>query len=590
MRAAHTKCDECGREMSKARAIRNGKAYCDACHKRLSKPVPCRECGKTVRIHAAGDPLCKSCSAKGRTCLRCGKPIVKAGLTVDGGVVCSPCARHYHEPRLCAVCGSASIHLSRDRRLGFDQPACPKCRRSDHATCSCCGKHRLPAGYDHAGRPLCRHCLKNAGTPFICPLCGHEGKRHSASRCVDCYWSERLSFEVDALAGQLSNSDLRASLPGYAAFLAGRRRPLAATLLFRRHCAFFLELDLNPSLLCDGSLLLTRFGADDLRRRALPYGYLAQIGLLERPDSSEIERHIEHRQQTMLISQPRPDWKTKLLRDFQQRLHDQQSKLVARGWSGRFMRLNDRTVTGYLRGAAHLLDSLSADLNIIQQLDQVQLDCYLVSYPGRLNPLRRFVRYLNQHGRLFEPLLIPRSRRPLVQLGNLLPPERIDQLLDRWQSGEPNPTHALLLLCIALYAQPVQRLVRMRLSQVIQTPDGGYLIRFAKTPIRLPDQLAHLLQLHLETMTQQTNDDIWLFPGRHPGRHLSEAALTCLLQREGVSQPQLFTTALIYSFVFGAQIPKSLTYAFGVSPITAVNYQTVLSVRLAREAAKRART
>lgn len=574
--------------MAKAAAIRKGKPFCAACHKRLSRPVPCRVCGKTVKVHADEEPVCKSCAAKGRTCLRCCKPIIKAGLTVDGGVVCSPCARHYTEPKPCAICGAMSRRLARSSWLGFTDPACPRCLRVGHKTCAVCGKHRLPAGKDGQGRPLCKKCLDSASTPFICPACGKPGKRHSSTKCEACYWQERLAREIDGLAGRLSSARLISALPGYSKYLSERCGSRAGTRRLRHHAGFFEALDQEPLLMDDSDLLLERFGADGLRRYALPYGYLAEAGVLEKPDTDDVVSHCQDRQQQAILSRQRPEWAARLLVSYHDYLTRLQAKLRARGWHGEYERLGDRTVTGYLRGAANLLDSLPDGLVGIQQLDQILLDRYLVAHPGRRNPLLRFVRYLNRQGKLFAKLQLAHLRRPLAQLNDLLGPEQQNLLLHEWLYGQFQPGHALLLLFMLLYAQPIERLVRMTWSQVTPDGNGGYCIRFAKTPLTLPPEIVGLVGKHAEAMSRKAHPvsgDAWLFPGRMPGSHMTEAAVTNLLNREGVTQSQLFTTAMVSSYLYGAQIPKSLVYAFGISAVTAVNYYALLSSRLADELA-----
>lgn len=589
MAQPHTICSECSRQMPKAKAVRNGRAYCGACHKRLSNSVPCRTCGKPVRVHEGDAPLCKTCGAAGRKCLRCGKPVPRAGLTLPEGVSCASCAPYFKSPKPCAACGEMSLRLARSSRLGHNDPVCPKCQRIDHAVCAGCGKHRLPAGRDGKGRPLCRGCLERGEVPFVCSSCGKEGKRHSASRCEECYWTERLGKAVETLSREIVTTLIRDALPGYTGYLGGRCGAKKGYLRLNRHTQFFMALDKEPLLLQDPRVLVERFGADGLRRYALPYGFLVSTGVVVPAESALVTSLTERRRQLAIISTSKKCQDTQLLTDFHHHLLRRQERYHSRGWRGPLERFSDRTVTVCLRAAAHLLNEL--DLTTLLKIDGPVLTRYLCEFPGQTNPVRQFICFLNQQGRMLRRTKIESVRRGIDEK-IFLSPERQKEIIRGLSSDNTPPQEGILLACMLLYCQTIKRAVRVRVSDV-SGEEGKRLIRFAKVPIELPQEISGLLDRHLAKREQLVATDPsnpYLFPGRLPGSHLSEAGVGSMLRRHGVKSEQLLATGVALSFQHGLKYPTTLARAFGISTATAIKYYQVVSGQLINEVVDHFRT
>ena len=205
---------------------------CGTHYARLSKTGsiyrPCEKCGDEISGQNGGQPICRSCAAKG--CSICGKPLASKGF----------CENHYRrwkstgDPiRRCAVCGGenegndskycskqcrpvckvdectrevssngyCNSHSSMVSRNGKPYGAYRCVPKSDSYTCLVCGAIFPPNGRSRkACSPRCRRALdrNGAGIPslsFECRLCGKLVERDwrdtvhakpDKARCSDC--------------------------------------------------------------------------------------------------------------------------------------------------------------------------------------------------------------------------------------------------------------------------------------------------------------------------------------------------------------------------------------------------------------------
>ena len=129
------------------------------------------------------------------------------------------------------------------------------------------------------------------------------------------------------------------------------------------------------------------------------------------------------------------------------------------------------------------------------------------------------------------PATVIRQATPLPQhqrmnlLGRLLN--------DRYQPLQPRVAAAIVLL----YAQPLSRLVRLTLDDVIHDGDRVFL-RLGEPPSPVPGPLADLL---LDWISNRTNMNTatnhasrWLFPGRRAGQPMHPDALAALVNDLGI--------------------------------------------------------
>lgn len=530
--------------------------------------IACSHCGKRYTPRDGDLGRCRSCRTIGRNCLRCGKPVPRAALTLPGGVACPSCARYYKEPRPCSICGTLSIRLTRDFRLGIVEPACPKCRRKDHETCAGCGKHRLVAGRNDHGRPLCQACL--SGEPFLCPSCGKYGRRHSAKQCETCYWSSHLYKKAQADCETLKSAWGREWYMLHLKRLEYDVGPKTANLRAGRHLLFFIELERLSSNGLTADELAKAFGAEGLRRYAAPYGSLVKAGLLPEVSKEILEEIGQKRLQSQILEKAQNDHDRLILATYLDDLRAVAKRFRQRGWTGNRIRMTPRTLTSALRAAAHFLDH--ADIKPYQ-IYQHHLDRYLVAFPGRANPLRRFVRFLVRRRLTFARVLVIPVLRTTMITHHALPEQRRIELLGQLLATDDRSTGpALACLLMLLCAQKEKDLVRLQRSALAVDQNGCCHILLAKVPIPLPPPVALLATRHLELTEKNDPGGVYLFPGRRLGSHMHPATITYHLGHHHVTADQLFATALTSLIMHGLRFTKSLSDGFGISIKTAIDY------------------
>ncbi|MFF5211011.1 hypothetical protein [Streptosporangium sp. NPDC000396] len=178
-----------------------------------------------------------------------------------------------------------------------------------------------------------------------------------------------------------------------------------------------------------------------------------------------------------------------------------------------------------------------ADRNLtLADCRQAHLDAWVTEHTAdERNGLRVFLQW-SQRNKLARPLkLMPHTARraaPLTAQQRLALLGEI--LID--QTGPPHARVAAILLL--LYAQPVSRLVRLTLADVIR--DGEQvLIRFGTPPSPVPAPFATTLLGYLanrSNMRTATNPaSTWLFPGRRAGKPLRPEWLAKQIRQLGIS-------------------------------------------------------
>ncbi|MBL8508852.1 MAG: hypothetical protein JNM11_10295 [Chitinimonas sp.] len=585
-------CGICQRDVQPIHRNYHGIAYCVACYARLFERAQCADCGHRYRyLRSEPCPPCPQCERHVRTCIRCGKPVPRASLIVDGGVACASCARYFKEPSECPLCHQPSFHLARDFKNGFDVPVCEKCRRQDHITCRVCGKHRRPAGLNQAGLLVCKHCLEHDGETFICPTCGQPGQPYSSTRCTNCYWLDMLQRRCREHRPLIRQDWARELFDDFVQGLSTRIGPNRAALRIPKYASFFVRLDAgcsDPATL-SGAQLCELFSMDGLRRFATPFAYLVQAQAIPAVTREELEDANARQGWQKTVQGAEGKWYGGLLQRYLAYLEQLRKRYRDRGWTGSQTRYTAATITSALAAANVFLSSLEwVGAPTTQRLDQADVDAFLTERPGYRNPLRRFLFFLSRKERLFRPITImtPPAAIPIDQI---LPDQQYLTLLSRWLHAQGRDTKvALLGALMLLYAQMPKRLVTIKLSDVEETGSGGMALRIGQTRINLEERAAALLKRYLvyreqELFDQQALSNDYLFPGRSGWSHFTSAGVTYQLNKHGVSAGQLFATAIYKAYQAGLRHPKVLVKAFGITVTTAVKYLNLLDPRLVAE-------
>jgi hypothetical protein len=207
---------------------------------------------------------------------------------------------------------------------------------------------------------------------------------------------------------------------------------------------------------------------------------------------------------------------------------------------------------------------------------------------GSKESIRAFVRHLNRREKLFARLKVVTVRQGLPE-GAFLARDRYLALLRAWLSpSDDTLREALLGLLMMLYAQPVNRVVALRLSDLVEGRNGQYRIALAKTEIALDPNVSVVLRRWLERrdtlmLFDNAEQNPYLFPGRRYGEHITTAGVTYWLRKAGVTAEQLYSSAIYNAYRNGARLPKVLMNAFGITKATAVKYLNLIDPRLVDE-------
>lgn len=287
-------CDGCGRLVTKIERIHGRDEYCATCYRREFVVRPC-ECGNTLRAHVSelGPYACKRCEAKHRTCVRCDRPVPRAGLRVDAGVVCPSCRPHYLEPKPCERCGKLSQRLSRRSDDPLRLVVCDRCRTKDtHANCCYCRRHRAVAGRLIDGLPYCATCGPAGRTTHPCPECAAPVVGGGTGRCRSCLNHAALAREVSLQRELLGREECRAWLAEFAAWLHERApKDTALVADFLRHIPFIVRVDtlLDSTPQCTAAWFLANISVNEARRHLQFMRYLEECRGIELSEEAKLE-------------------------------------------------------------------------------------------------------------------------------------------------------------------------------------------------------------------------------------------------------------------------------------------------------------
>jgi hypothetical protein len=387
-------------------------------------------------------------------------------------------------------------------------------------------------GLDAHGQALCTLCAPGLGD-FICRRCDQEGPRYHAGTCTRCVLRERLDVILDRGDGQI----LPTLQPLYDS-LAAMPRPRSGLLWLSRKPA--------PAIL------------RTLARRQVP---LTHDGLssLSPPQSVTYVRDLlvacevlPPADRYLLMFQ---QW----LSDWQETIRDPEHAAILTRYAqwDILRRLNvaaasapigyyrDQNARERLRQAKTFLTYLKRRRTHLTACTQADLDRWAIqaSTPERayLQPFLRWSRNSN---------LITRIRLPPTQTSTPIPIDVRQQLqtLRRILTDARIPTDdRIIAMLIALYAQPLPRIVVLTLDDVIHTPDptaagtntGTVFIRLGDPPSPVPPPLDQLLLEHIATRTNQTTatnpTSRLLFPGRRAGQPIHPTTARLRLNALGIT-------------------------------------------------------
>jgi hypothetical protein len=452
------RCDECGRGMEKAQRVHKGQRYCTACYARVFKRCMCPKCGNYARLHKNdAQAVCKTCETD-KPCIRCGKTEYAVGKVTPYGPVCNSCVPHFREMKPCGLCARPSYRLTRVLRAGIEVPACPKCARMDHGTCSACRRNRLlqPAAN---GELLCRACLEKGDIP--CPSCSQPMPAGRGKECEACYWQGTFKQRLKLDQAAFSMPGMQQTFEAFGEWLLIEIGGKKAALSIHRYLPFFVEIAQRWGRIPVYADLLTHFGAEGLRRVRLPMRWLNEAMQIV-PDADAREADSDRRRIAVIMASV-PD-----------------STPVAKALANYYVRLVQRVSAGNstlrsvrlaLRPAASLLQV--ADKSGLSLPDQAALNRYLLAAPGQKAAITGFVNFLNEQYGL--GLL---SQINAQRVSNLRRKKLEAEMLTLTQEvGDDEESRRRWLSVALVYFHGLpKRIGKIVPDEQIEPVDGGYIV------------------------------------------------------------------------------------------------------------------
>lgn len=562
-------CHGCGRQVEKFHSRYEDFGFCAACYKREFKKVQCPECGKGTRVYRGiGPAYCKTCRLKGRTCTGCGKPLPQASKIIGEDAYCWPCVAKRRDPEPCALCGQMSFRLSTSPSQGIDDRICDSCRnRGTHFSCTSCGKYRKPAGLNSKGEVVCKTCLEEEN--YVCPRCGKKGKRHSKTRCQDCYWTDHardvIAQGVDVLTRAWTKYGYRefgeSLITIYGSQKASHRIP--------KYLSFFVSLDVRyaDSQSITPRNLIKTFGAETLRRNNTAVNFLIRAEIIPAFLRSELKHYSEIQRQETLVDKVQNEWYGRFLSRFYSHALKLQQLSLDRGNKGP----SAKTVLSWLESAKEFLKYTKEERGIhaLTQIETNHLELFLVKFPGYKPSIRRFIRFLNKEGKLFRPvkldtILRKNSAHLILDFGIF------DRLISRFLKPDASAKEALFGVLMLLYAQTPARISRLKMESIGRNSQGNRTLLFYRVPIELPPEIDQILSRWLQerkalSIHESEHDNPYLFPGRRQGDRISSESISYYYKQWGVTAEQIVASSLFQMYCNGVRHPNAPHNAFGLS-------------------------
>ena len=424
-----------------------------------------------------------------------------------------------------------------------------------HGRCPGCGYLRLLPGRDEHSQPICPSCA-GITRSFRRTRCRHEGHLWAGHLCTRCVLHDRLTSLLDDGTGHT--------------------RPELAPLLESLHATPQPDRGLNwlhnnPHLrgylrgLAQGEIPLSHAALHELpswRTAAHLRDLLMACGALPGVDRRILLHEQRYLRQLAGVTDPGHQ---RLLRQYA--TWDQLPKLHAAAHAGRLTTGARNHAAGQFTCPARFLTWLAARGRHLADTTQTDIDDWHTTHPRHYGKLRGFLIWAaaTSHTR---KLAIPTAPQTASQ------PISHDQRLTPLRgvlTGDHEPLRTRVAACLVLlYAQPVSRLTRLTIDDVLH--DGGQtLLRLGDPPSPVPQPIAALLnQLTTDRANMNTAANPtarWLFPGGRPGQPLTPGALLPALRHLGIPTTQARTAAL-RELVLQAPAPviaQALGYSHGTT-------------------------
>lgn len=558
-------CVDCGRTKPIGKRLDDGTALCFRCWRnRPDQLRECADCAEPRPVHAYlpdGRPVCPRCYMRrsrgfGTTparatavCIDCGRERFCVGITT-GAPRCKRCYPDRTAP--CTSCGRGqSVAV-----VWADRPYCDQCRGhilDRSGTCERCHQQRRIDPRNTNGHAWCSTC---AGLPplSVCTRCGNEARLWERGRCRAC----AVQLRLDSL--------LAAAPPD----VAGQLAPLRAVAAADPRLIGDLDWFHQPTgrlltQLFEGTVAVSHHALDTLGTRPAQHlrHLLVTAGVL--PARDEALAGLERWLAALLDTIEHPD--DRHIVDTYATWHvlrRRRARAAHAGPSG------DATgARRTIRVATELLAWLRDHHTRLDQLTQADIDLWVASGPPSRRLARTFLNWAASR-RIATPVKIhiPSHRHPATTTTADSYQDVVTRLVTDTTLPRAERSAGLL---VALYAQPVSRIVRLHIDHVTTIAADHVTLALGRHHIELPPVLAELVTDLINDLPPATSTtQRWLFPGGHPGQPITADWLATRIANHGLPVDALRASALLE---LAAEVPAAfLADLLGLSPQTAVRW------------------
>jgi hypothetical protein len=542
---------------------------------RVVAAAPCSRCGAVEPLPRVvdGRRCCRRCyddTVRGQ-CGRCGRRNVRIGaLRHDGSILCHPC--HRGDPLNFECCTNCSTEATIVRRTATEH-LCARCFRTPIAICSVCDRAR-PCWFARTDGPICANCSVRRRAPEACSRCSRVSlvvKRLAdgaqlcrtcgaiREQCFGCYKVRAVSTRLstgESLCQHCARShpELRRPCVGCGATTNPYRWGLcpqcAQDRTLRAHLGDAegqVPARLRPlfDTLRRGAALPVLWWL----RRADPRRVLTAIADADQPLSHELLDTlrpfmvVRHLRAALVVEGVLPQRDEQLTRLEQwipvatARIADPSDRRVVRAFATwhhlRRLRADSRTRPVTFGQAAVARKEIRVAVQFVVWLHERGLT---LAGTGQ-DDVERWLDGGGSQRRDARAFLTWAARRhhvPTVEIP-LLAPEGPTSFIEhdhRWELARRlitddtlEPGTRVIGLLVLLYAQPLSRIMQLRVEDVAETSDQ-VMIALGLVPAVLPPPLDDLIRTlltrrHGHAVIGRTDDNPWLFPGEQAGQPMS---------------------------------------------------------------------
>lgn len=418
----------------------------------------------------------------------------KPGNPEENPEPCIRCGGHYRgvttwpDGRVCGYCYQAAKRTT--------------------GTCACGHTGVLPGRID--GRPACRTC-SGVTLNVDCSICGAEAELHSSGRC----WRCTLIDEVDVSLADPATGAVSPTLQPLAEALRFMSRPNSGLTWIRQpHVQQFLR-----ELLDDPTITHERL--DSLkasRTREHVRGLLVEHGILPRRD----ERLARYKNwSTQAVERvDDPDHREVIERFVRWHMLRRMNQMEA-VTQGTFLR-SKQTVTV----AIDLLNWLTTRVTPLAALSQADLDQWQATGPSTREIASRFLGWAIKTRLVDVGLrMTPHRRGTSPRLPAADQRRALEQTVHETSMTARDRLVALLVL---VFGQQMEDVAKLTWEQV-KVADDMVTLTLGPAEIALTDPLDDLVRVIAQSPSNSNTaahpNDLWVFPGQAPGRHIDPAHL-----------------------------------------------------------------